>query len=116
MLVAIMGVCFFVALCKIEPNLGELFEGLFIPMVPKDALGSLIALVGCIIMPHNLYLHSSLVLSRKIDRENPSLVRKAIYYFNLESGFVLFISFFINLCVISTFANYACKFIKFSGR
>ena len=55
-------------------------------------------------MPHNLYLHSSLVNARAIDRTNPYVVKETLMYYNLESGLSLFCSFFINLCVISTFA------------
>lgn len=65
----------------------------------------MIGLIGCIIMPHNLFLHSSLVLSRKINRNNPFSIKLAIKYFNLESFLILLLSFFINMFVISTFAT-----------
>lgn len=79
---------------------------MFVPNVPENSTSDMISLIGCIIMPHNLYLHSSLALSRKIDRSRPSVIKTAIYYFNLESFIILFISYIINLSVISTFAVY----------
>lgn len=57
-------------------------------------------------MPHNLYLHSSLVLTRKVDYKNRTAVKEAHYYNAIESAISLFISFVISTSVISTFAVY----------
>jgi natural resistance-associated macrophage protein len=58
-------------------------------------------------MPHNLYLHSSLVLSRKFDTTKKGLVREANAYNAIESAGSLFISFMINFSVIGTFAYFS---------
>ena len=55
-------------------------------------------------MPHNLYLHSTLVLSRKINHKSPTAVTEANFYNAIESGMSLFISFFVNFAVVGTFA------------
>jgi natural resistance-associated macrophage protein len=68
-----------------------------------------IGLIGAVIMPHNLYLHSSLVLSRKINTNNKSVVREATIYNAIESGISLLISFFISFAVVGTFAYYHDK-------
>ena len=57
-------------------------------------------------MPHNLYLHSSLVLTRKIDNKSKTQVSEAIIYNGIETAFSLFVSFVISTCVIATFAVY----------
>jgi len=75
-----------------------------VPIIPKGALTAALGLIGAVIMPHNLYLHSSLVLTRKIDTRNKNQVKEANIYNTLESGFSLFISFVISAAVISTFA------------
>lgn len=67
----------------------------------KQAVG----IVGAVIMPHNLYLHSALVKSRKIDRRQKKAVTEANYYYFIESGIALFCSFIINLFVVSVFAQ-----------
>jgi natural resistance-associated macrophage protein len=61
--------------------------------------------IGAVIMPHNLYLHSSLVLSRKIERTSPDRVNQAIKYNLIESSLALLISFFINLGILAANAN-----------
>jgi natural resistance-associated macrophage protein 2 len=56
-------------------------------------------------MPHNLYLHSALVKSRKVDRTQPTKVKEANYYFFIEASVALFVSFVINVFVVSVFAH-----------
>ena len=56
-------------------------------------------------MPHNLYLHSALVKSRDIDRTKKTEVREANMYFFIEAAIALFISFLINVFVVSVFAE-----------
>lgn len=63
-------------------------------------------LVGAVIMPHNLYLHSALVLTRKVSTNNMNQMREAVIYNNIESGISLFVSFVISTMVIATFAEY----------
>jgi natural resistance-associated macrophage protein len=58
-------------------------------------------------MPHNFYLHSGLVLSRRVSQNSFSEVSEANSYNRLESAFSLVISFFINMSVIGTFAYYS---------
>ena len=55
-------------------------------------------------MPHNMYLHSALVQSRSIDRSQAGKVREANFYFSIEAGVALFVSFLINLVVVCVFA------------
>ncbi|PHJ19340.1 divalent metal transporter, partial [Cystoisospora suis] len=48
-----------------------------------------ISLVGCILMPHNIFLHSALALTRKVKRQDIHKVAEANYYFALEAGLTL---------------------------
>ncbi|MFQ5447292.1 MAG: Nramp family divalent metal transporter, partial [Saprospiraceae bacterium] len=64
-LVAIIGAAFLVEMVFAKPDMGELVTG-FIPGLPDEsALYIAIGIIGATVMPHNLYLHSSLVQSRK---------------------------------------------------
>jgi natural resistance-associated macrophage protein 2 len=56
-------------------------------------------------MPHNVFLHSALVQSRKIDIGKKGRVREAMHYYMIESCFALFVSFIINVCVTTVFAK-----------
>ncbi|KAJ0923115.1 putative NRAMP family protein [Helianthus annuus] len=100
-LVFVMAGCFFGEMSYVRPPAGEVLKGMFVPKLSgQGATGDAIALLGALVMPHNLFLHSALVLSRKI----PNSVRginDACRYFLIESGIALFVAFLINVSMIS---------------
>ncbi|GAB2224359.1 hypothetical protein Droror1_Dr00005114 [Drosera rotundifolia] len=68
-LVFVMAGCFFAEMARVKPNAKEVVEGMFIPKLSgHSATGDAIALLGALIMPHNLFLHSALMLSRKVPK------------------------------------------------
>jgi len=105
-LVTVMAVCFYTNMFIVLPPAADVFSG-FIPYIPSGAGEATIGLVGAVIMPHNLYLHSALVLSRNVDLSSPIKIQDANMYFAIEAALSLFISFLINLAVISVFAYWA---------
>lgn len=60
-------------------------------------------------MPHNFYLHSQLVLSRKVENNCKNAQYEAIIYNCIESAISLFIAFAISTAVITTFAVYTLQ-------
>lgn len=104
-LVGTMAVCFFVNMFAVQPEIMEILGG-FIPGVPDGSFDKMIGLIGSIIMPHNLFLHSALVLSREIDRSKKSKIKEANFYFSVEATISLCVSFLINMSVIITFAHW----------
>lgn len=104
-LIATMLVCFWVNFAQMDPSASAMAEGVLIPRVSSYAVLSAVSILGAVVMPHNIYLHSALVQSRKIERERPSVVREAIKYFSIEAAVALGISFVINLGVVSVFAQ-----------
>ena len=56
-------------------------------------------------MPHNLYLHSALVKTRRINRQNKEAVSEANRYFLIEGSIALLVSFVLNLFVLSVFGS-----------
>nr|GMD49265.1 metal transporter Nramp5-like isoform X2 [Ipomoea batatas] len=100
-LLMIVGGCFFSVMVHAQPNVKDMAMGMFIPKLSNgSATRDSIALLGALIMPHNLFLHSALVTSRKINRSNEQ-IRNATKYFLLESGMALFIAFLVNVAVVS---------------
>jgi natural resistance-associated macrophage protein len=105
-LIMTMAISFWYNMLNAEPDIGEMAYGLIVPTIPSGAITAALGLVGAVIMPHNLYLHSSLVLTRKVDNSDKNKVNEANIYNTIESAFSLTISFFINMAVIATFAMY----------
>uniref|UniRef100_A0A1D1Z6R7 Metal transporter Nramp5 n=1 Tax=Anthurium amnicola TaxID=1678845 RepID=A0A1D1Z6R7_9ARAE len=100
-LVFVMAACYFAEMAYVNPPAAEVVKGLFIPRLRgSGATGAAIALLGALVMPHNLFLHSALVLSRKIPPSTRG-INNACRYFLLESGFALFVALLINIAVVA---------------
>ncbi|KAF4315291.1 hypothetical protein BBO99_00009113 [Phytophthora kernoviae] len=80
-------------------------KGVVEPRMDEQNQMQAVAMLGAIIMPHNLFLHSALVQARGIDPKLPGRVKEANFYFSLEAGMALFVSFLINSAVICAFAS-----------
>ncbi|KAF0910820.1 hypothetical protein E2562_004787 [Oryza meyeriana var. granulata] len=104
-LIAVMAVSFAVMFGEAKPSGKELLIGLVVPKLSSKTIKQAVGIVGCIIMPHNVFLHSALVQSRKIDTNKKSRVQEAVFYYNIESILALIVSFFINICVTTVFAK-----------
>jgi natural resistance-associated macrophage protein 2 len=104
-LITVMAVCFAVFFGIGGPDAGSILEGMVLPRIPKGSLEQGVGMLGAVVMPHNLFLHSSLVLSRQVHRNHPSRIREANYYFTIEAAISLFVSFLINVCVVAVFAT-----------
>jgi manganese transport protein len=98
-LVAIIGVSFFVEMILAKPDMGELAKG-FIPSLPNDqALYIAIGIIGATVMPHNLYLHSSLVQTRRFETGAKG-IWSAIRYNFIDSFIALNAAFFVNSAIL----------------
>jgi manganese transport protein len=58
-----------------------------------------IGMIGATVMPHNLYLHSALVQSRKLQKDEPS-IRQAIRFNTIDSVVALTVAFFVNAAIL----------------
>ena len=101
-LIGIIGGCYLVELLLVRPNVVEIAKG-FVPtpeiLTNHEMLYIAISMLGATVMPHNLYLHSSLVQTRAIDR-TPEGMRTAIRYNSLDSFLALNFAFLINAAIL----------------
>ncbi|EAL68988.1 solute carrier family 11 member 1 [Dictyostelium discoideum AX4] len=104
-LIAIMAISFGVEYIISKPDQIEVVKGVFIPLCSQNNISQAVGILGAVVMPHNIYLHSALVQSREIDRKSETQVKIANKYNRLESAFALIISFIINLLLVSVFAK-----------
>lgn len=104
-LISTMGLSFAWMFADAQPSGKELLIGLLVPKLSSRTIRQAVGVVGCVIMPHNVFLHSALVQSRKIDPKKKGRVQEAINYYTIESSAALFVSFMINLFVTTVFAK-----------
>ncbi|XP_019877691.2 protein Malvolio-like [Aethina tumida] len=108
LLILIMGISFGYEYTVSGPSQVEVIKGIFVPWCKdcdSEVLLQAVGVIGAVIMPHNLYLHSALVKSRDVDRTKPEKLREAKKYYFIESSLALVCSFIINVFVVSVFAN-----------
>src|SRR5690606_37535898 len=72
-LVSIIGVSFVVELFFAQPDTGEVLQGFIPSSLSGEALYIAIGIIGATVMPHNLYLHSALVQTRKSGTDSKSI-------------------------------------------
>ena len=98
-LVAIIGVSFLIEIILAKPNLGDVAKG-FVPHIPNNtALYIAIGIIGATVMPHNLYLHSALVQTRKIKRDDAG-IKRALKLNFIDSAIALNLAFFVNAAIL----------------
>lgn len=98
-LISIIGMAFLIEVFFAKPDMGELIKG-FIPSIPNSAaLYISLGIIGATIMPHNLYLHSSLVQTRKFIK-NESKISEAIKFNVIDSIMALNMAFFVNAAIL----------------
>jgi len=104
-LIGFMAICFWIEMFQSDPDVGEIISGMLLPSVPSTAVIQAVAMIGAVIMPHNLYLHSALVMTRKTDPSSKAKLKEANFYFGIESSIALFCSYLINMAIVVVFAS-----------
>ncbi|MFC4263675.1 Nramp family divalent metal transporter [Ferruginibacter yonginensis] len=98
-LVAIISLAFLAQIILAKPDVTEVVKG-FVPSLPdKYALYIAISIIGATVMPHNLYLHSALVQSRKISRTDAG-IKQALKFNRVDTTIALNLAFFVNAGIL----------------
>lgn len=101
-LIVTIGGCFLIEMFWSQPNMGEVAKG-FIPsgeiVTNPTMLYIAIGILGATVMPHNLYLHSSIVQTRQFEQTELGK-RQAIKYSTWDSTIALFFALFINAAIL----------------
>ena len=103
LLIATISVCYFIeifVLPETQPSFLEMGRALVSPHFRQAGmLYVAVGIIGATVMPHNLYLHSALVQSRKLQKDEPSM-RRAVRFNTIDSTVALTIAFFVNAAIL----------------
>src|SRR5262249_55644904 len=101
-LILTIGGCFLLEIVFAKPDLASVFAG-FVPspeiVTSRDMLYIAIGILGATVMPHNLYLHSSVVQTRKYE-QTPAGKAEAIKFATIDSSVALMFALFINAAIL----------------
>ncbi|MEN9686172.1 MAG: hypothetical protein RLZZ28_1958 [Bacteroidota bacterium] len=98
-LVVIIGGAFLIEILLAKPQLNEVAKGLIPGSLNNEALYIAVGIIGATVMPHNLYLHSALVQTRKISSDKKGIL-KALKYNLIDSTIALNAAFFVNAAIL----------------
>ncbi len=98
-LIGLIGVSFLIELLIAKPSVSDIVKGIIPVIENEDALYIAIGIIGATVMPHNLYLHSSLVQTRAFGKSEPEL-KKAIRFNILDSAVALNLALFVNAAIL----------------
>lgn len=103
LLVMTIAICFFIEifiLPQTQPHFLEMGRALITPSLRQTGMIYIaIGIIGATVMPHNLYLHSALVQSRKLQKDDAS-IRRAIRFNTIDSTVALTVAFFVNAAIM----------------
>ncbi len=103
LLIATIGVCYFIEIFVLpatQPSFLEMGRALVSPHLRQAGMLYIaVGIIGATVMPHNLYLHSALVQSRKLQKDEPSM-RRAVRFNTIDSTVALTIAFFVNAAIL----------------
>jgi manganese transport protein len=98
-LVLIIGISFLIEIFFSKPHIGEIAKGFIPSSLNSESLYIAVGIIGATVMPHNLYLHSALVQTRKISN-NEKGIKRAIKYNIFDSTIALNAAFFVNAGIL----------------
>ena len=98
-LVAVIALSFLMEIIWAKPVLAEVASGLIPSMLSDEALYIGIGIIGATVMPHNLYLHSALVQTRKIEKTDAG-IKQALKFNRIDTTIALNIAFLVNAAIL----------------
>ncbi|MGN8069021.1 Nramp family divalent metal transporter [Mucilaginibacter sp. SG564] len=98
-MIFIVGLSFLIEMFIVQPNVVEIAKGFAPGNLSGDALYIAIGIIGATVMPHNLYLHSSLVQTRQITRTDAG-IKSAIKFNLFDTVIALNLAFFVNAAIL----------------
>jgi manganese transport protein len=98
-MIFVIGLAFLIEMFIVKPDIVEVAKGFFPHNMKGAELYIAIGILGATVMPHNLYLHSSLVQTRKIDRSDEG-IRSALKFNFIDTTIALNLAFFVNAAIL----------------
>jgi manganese transport protein len=98
-LVAVIALSFLVEIIWAKPIVSEVASGFIPTFLNNEALFIAIGIIGATVMPHNLYLHSALVQTRKIDRSDTG-IKQALKFNRIDTTIALNVAFLVNAAIL----------------
>lgn len=98
--VSVIGLSFIYELALVDIEWGEAARAWVTPSFPDGSMVVVMSVLGAVVMPHNLFLHSEVIQSRRWDLEDDRVIRKQLRYEFLDTSLSMLIGWAINSAMI----------------
>jgi manganese transport protein len=98
--VSIIGLSFLYELLLVDIDWGSAAKGWVIPSIPQGSIMIVMSVLGAVVMPHNLFLHSEIIQSRQWNLEDEKVIKKQLDYEFVDTLFSMIIGWTINSAMI----------------
>jgi manganese transport protein len=98
--VSIIGLSFIYELTLAQINWGQAMVGWVKPVIPDGSMIVVMSVLGAVVMPHNLFLHSEIIQSRQWNREDEAVIHKQLRFEFLDTLFSMIVGWAINSAMI----------------
>jgi len=111
--VSIIGLSFLYELSLVQIDWGQAGICWFVPSIPEGSILIVMSVLGAVVMPHNLFLHSEIIQSRQWNLENDDVIKKQLDYEFVDTLVSMLIGWAINSAMIilaaTTFYTHGVK-------
>ncbi len=98
--VSLIGISFIIELKMVPVDWGEAAKSWVTVSIPKGSLPIVMSVLGAVVMPHNLFLHSEVIQSREFNHEDEKIIKKQLRYEFMDTIFSMIIGWGINSAMI----------------
>ncbi len=103
--VSLIGLCFLFELALVKISWKDAVQSWFVPSLPSGSLPILMSVLGAVVMPHNLFLHSEIIQSRQWNLQEEQVIRKQLKFEFMDTLFAMFVGWIINSAMILVTAS-----------
>ncbi|OHD65852.1 MAG: Mg2+/Co2+ transporter [Spirochaetes bacterium RBG_13_51_14] len=103
--VAVIGLSFIFELSLVHISWSEAARGWLVPSFPPSSVPIIMSVLGAVVMPHNLYLHSEIIQSRQWNKESESMIARQLKYEMTDTIFAMAVGWAINSAMILVAAS-----------
>ena len=98
--VSVIGLSFIYELFLVDVDWPAAARGWVVPSFPEGSMVVVMSILGAVVMPHNLYLHSEVVQSREFNKGDDASIRRVLRYELFDTLFSMFVGWAINSAMI----------------
>lgn len=95
----IIGICYIIEILIVKPDWGMVVPAMVIPKIGKDSIYVAMAILGAVVMPHNVFLHSNVIHSRKWG-DSPEDKRNLINFEKIDTVIAMIMGWVVNSAMI----------------